>query len=164
MHRRKTKFQLTKIKAGIKRRAEKIEERTQQILGTELRNISDGVAANLPSLETLRRNVRHSRQDRNMPPTPAHKEDICHRRIVPRQMEIPFWCMIAVLEMKREFLFSYHRKQRSFWQIQNIGMLMVHSGSVRRFSSNCILYMVSVTEEFFLVSSHFCQIKTKHLQ
>ena len=68
-----TKCQATKGKAGIK---ERIEETTQQILGTELRNISDGVAANLPSPETLRRNVRHSCQDRNMPPTLAHREDI----------------------------------------------------------------------------------------
>ena len=71
-----TECQVTKVKTHIKRRAEEIEETTQQILYTELRNISDGVAANLPSLETLRRNVRHSRQDRNMPPTPAHKKDI----------------------------------------------------------------------------------------
>ena len=68
-----TECQVTKVKAGIKRRAEETEETTQQIQGTELRNISDGVAANLPSLETLRRNVRHSRQDRNMPPTPVHR-------------------------------------------------------------------------------------------
>ena len=71
-----TECQVTKVKAGIKRRAEETEETTQQILGTEPRNISDGVAANLPSLETLRRNVHHSRQNRNMPPTPAHREDI----------------------------------------------------------------------------------------
>ena len=71
-----TECQVTKDKAGIKSRAEETEETTQQILGTELRNVSDGVAANLPSLEILRRNVRHSRQDRKMPLTPAHREDI----------------------------------------------------------------------------------------
>ena len=56
-----TEWQVTKVKAGIKRRAEETEETTQQILDTELRNISDGVAANLPSLEALRRKVHHSR-------------------------------------------------------------------------------------------------------
>ena len=71
-----TECQVTKVKAGINRRAEETEETAQQILGTEVRNISDVVAANLPSLETLRRNVHHSRQNRNMPPTPAHREDI----------------------------------------------------------------------------------------
>ena len=71
-----TECQVTKVKAGIKRRAEETEETIQHILGTEFRNIADGVAANLPSLETLRRNVRHCRQDRNMPPSPAHREDI----------------------------------------------------------------------------------------
>ena len=69
-------FQVTKVKAGIRRLAEETEEITQQILGTELRKISDGVAANLPSLETLCKNVHHSRQDRNMPPTPSHRENI----------------------------------------------------------------------------------------
>ena len=68
--------QVTKVKAGIKRRAEETEETTQQILSTELRIISDGVAANLPLPETLCRNVRHCCQGRNMPPTPAHTEDI----------------------------------------------------------------------------------------
>ena len=62
-----TECQVTKVKAGIKRRAEKTEETT--------RNISDGVAANIPSLETLCRNVRHSRQERNMAPAPPHRED-----------------------------------------------------------------------------------------
>ena len=71
-----TECQVTKVKSGIKRQAEETEETTQQILGTELQNISDGVGANLPSLETLRRNIRHSCQDRNMPPTPSHREDI----------------------------------------------------------------------------------------
>ena len=88
---------------------------------------------------------------------------IYHRRIVPRQMEIPCCCRTVVLYMKGKFLFSHHRTHCSFWQIQNIGMLMVHSGSVRKFSSDCILYMVSVTEEFFFGVSHFCQIKTKTL-
>ena len=63
-------------------------------------------------------------------------------------MEIPFWCVIAVSEMKREFSFLYHRTHCSFWQIPNIGMLMVCSRSVRKFPSNFI-YMVSVTEEFY---------------
>ena len=112
--------QVTKVKAGIKRRAEETEETTQQILGTELRNISDGVAANLPSLETLRRNVRHSRQDRNMPPTPAHREDIpdlpqAYRTTTNRD---PFLV----------YAFSHHRMHRSLWQIQNVGMLLVRSG------------------------------------
>ena len=88
---------------------------------------------------------------------------IYHRRIVPRQMEIPFCCRTVVLYMKGKFLFSHHRTHCSFWQIQNIGMLMVHSKPVWKFFSNCILYMVSVTEEFFLACSHFCQMKTKTL-
>ena len=51
-----TKCQVTKVKIGIKKRAEETDEITQQTLGTELRNISDGVAASLFLLETLQRN------------------------------------------------------------------------------------------------------------
>ena len=38
--------QVTKVKVGIKRRAEEIEEITQQTLGTELRNISNHFTEN----------------------------------------------------------------------------------------------------------------------
>ena len=55
-----TECQVTKVKAGIKRRPEETEERTLQILGTELRNISNGVAANLPSLPNLPSERKHS--------------------------------------------------------------------------------------------------------
>ena len=68
-------YQITKVKADIKRWAEETTETTQQILGTELKNIFDRVAGNLPSLEILRTNIRHSRQDRILPPTPTHTED-----------------------------------------------------------------------------------------
>ena len=51
-----TKCQVTKVKIGIKRRAEETDEITQQTLGTEIRNKSDGVAASLFLLETLQRN------------------------------------------------------------------------------------------------------------
>ena len=44
-----TECQVTKVKADIKRRVKETEETTQKILDTELQNISDGVAANLPS-------------------------------------------------------------------------------------------------------------------
>ena len=68
--------QSCKVKDNIRRRAETTEETTQQILATELGNVSEGVAANLPSIDTLRRNVRHSRQDRDLPPNRIRREDI----------------------------------------------------------------------------------------
>ena len=43
--------EVTKAKASIKRKAEATEETSQQILASELRNISEGAAANLPSLD-----------------------------------------------------------------------------------------------------------------
>ena len=84
-------YQITKAKADIKRWAEETAETTQQILGTELKNIFDRVAGNLPSLEILRTNIRHSRQDRILPPTPTHTED--------------FWSVTCI---------SYREKWRSF--------------------------------------------------
>ena len=71
-----TEYQVTKFKDDIKRRAEEIEETTRQILATEFRNISDGVVANLSSLGTFHRIACNSCQDRNIPATPAHRENI----------------------------------------------------------------------------------------
>ena len=97
----------TKVKAGIKRQAEDTKKTTQQILGTDFRNSCSKrkVAANLPSLETLRRNVRYSHHDRNMPPTPAQREDIpnlpqAYRTTTNRD---PFLV----------YAFSHHRMHRS---------------------------------------------------
>lgn len=67
---------VTKVKAGIKRRAETTEEPAQQVIAAELGNISEGTAANLPSLSTIRRNIRHIRQDRDLLPNPISRADI----------------------------------------------------------------------------------------
>ena len=128
------------------------------------RNISDGVAASLSSLETLHINVRHSRQDKNMLPTLM----ICHRHIVPRKMEIRFWCMIMKKDVFRsQDVFTLHQ----LFESQNT--LQFFADSEHWYADGTFkvcpeiffqLYsMVSVTEEFFRVCSYFCQIKTKTL-
>ena len=71
-----TQVEVTKAKASIKRKAEATEETSQQILASELRNISEGAAANLPSLDALKRNIRHAREERNMLPNPQTREEI----------------------------------------------------------------------------------------
>lgn len=70
-----TEVEVTKIKANIKRKAETTTDTPQQILGAELRNISEDAAANLPSTSTLRRNIHKVRED-NMPPNPLSREEI----------------------------------------------------------------------------------------
>ena len=51
-------------------------ETLQQILGTELRNISEGAAASLPGASKLRRNIRKARKDFDTPPNPATREEV----------------------------------------------------------------------------------------
>ena len=63
--------EVTKIKSRIKRKATTTLKTPQQILGTELRNISEGAAASLPGISTLRRNIRKAREDFDTPPKPA---------------------------------------------------------------------------------------------
>ena len=160
-----TECQVTKVKASIKRRAKETEETTQQILGTELRNISHGAAANLPLLETLCRYVRHSHQDKNIPLTPAHREDIpdlppAYRTTANGDLFLVYDSGVG--DGERIFIFA-SQDALQFLADPEFGMLIVHSGSVRKFCSNCILYMVSVAKEIFLVCFHFCQIKTKAL-
>ena len=71
-----TQCEVTKMKANIKRKAETTEETSQQILGAELQNVSEGAAVVLPPMSTLRRNIRYQRQERNLPPTPFHQQNI----------------------------------------------------------------------------------------
>ena len=75
----RTECKVTKVKAGNKGRVEDSGETAQHILGTELRNISYGMAANLPSLPSLDLHfvgMSAILLNKNMPPTAAHREDI----------------------------------------------------------------------------------------
>ena len=58
-----TEVEVTKVKSRMKRKATTALETSQQMLGTELRNISEGAAASLPGVSTLRRNIRKAREE-----------------------------------------------------------------------------------------------------
>ena len=71
-----TEVEVTKVKSRIKRKATTTLETPQQILRTELRNISEGAAASLPGVSTLRRKIRKTRENFDTPPNPATREEI----------------------------------------------------------------------------------------
>ena len=59
--------EVTKVSAGIKRRATEVAMTNQQILTEQLEGI---VAINLHVVENLRRNIRFAHQETNIPPPP----------------------------------------------------------------------------------------------
>ena len=71
-----TEAKVSKLKVSMKRRALTTVDNPHQILTRELRNVTDDVAANLPSMETLRRNIRKARENGDQPPNPISREDI----------------------------------------------------------------------------------------
>ena len=71
-----TRCELTKVRAGIKSKASNTHDTTQQILGTELANLTPTAAVNLPKLSNLRHNIRRQRQKQNILPNPPRKEDV----------------------------------------------------------------------------------------
>ena len=71
-----TRRELTKVRASIKRKSSTTHDTTQQILGTELANLTPTAALNLQSLSNLRRNIRRQRQKQNILPNPLRKEDL----------------------------------------------------------------------------------------
>ena len=71
-----TRCELTKVRASIKRKASTTHETTQQILGTELANLTPAGAVNLPNLSNLRRSIRRQRQEQNILSNPPRKEDV----------------------------------------------------------------------------------------
>ena len=60
----------------MKRKAKITEETVQQILGEQLGNISENAAANLPSIATMRRNIRKAQEDGNIPQILLNREVI----------------------------------------------------------------------------------------
>jgi len=59
--------------ARVKERASSTNDISQQILGTELQDVSK---AALPSLNNMRRNIRRNRDEHNMPPIPQRRDEI----------------------------------------------------------------------------------------
>ena len=71
-----TRVEATKIKAGIKYRAGNTNYTSQQILGSELRNVSEATVVALPSLNNMKHNIRRQRDDHNMPAVRQQREGI----------------------------------------------------------------------------------------
>ena len=80
-----TRCELTKVRAGIKRKASTTHDTTQQILGTELANLTPTATVNLPKLSNLRHNIRRQRQKQNILPNPPRKEDVS---VLPHEYEM----------------------------------------------------------------------------
>ena len=66
--------ELKKIKVGMKYKAKPTEETVQQILGKQLRDISENAAANLSSIATMRWNIWKARGYDNIPQIPLNPE------------------------------------------------------------------------------------------
>ena len=77
-----TNCELARVKAGIKRRAETSNDTSRQILAGELGGVTETTIVNLPPMETLRRNIRAARQERNTPSQPLNREAI---PVIPQQ-------------------------------------------------------------------------------
>ena len=67
---------LTNLKAGIKRRATNSSDTKRQILATEAVNIPQTVAVNMPLTDSIRRNIRLQRQNRQQYPNPIAREAV----------------------------------------------------------------------------------------
>ena len=80
-----TQVEIAKVKSSIKRKSTTTQDTSQQILAVELQNISQSAAVNLPQMNTIRRNIRAQRQDRNILPTPLRREDV---PILPQQYQL----------------------------------------------------------------------------
>ena len=65
----------TKIKVDMKRKTKITKEKVQQILAEQLGNISEDGAANLPSISTMRRNIRKVQEDDNSSQIPVNLEN-----------------------------------------------------------------------------------------
>ena len=72
----RTEAEVTKIKVSLKGRAQTTTDNSQQILSRELKNVSQDVAANLPRMETMRRNIRKAREDADQPPNLMSRQDV----------------------------------------------------------------------------------------
>eukprot|EP00096_Caligus_rogercresseyi_P016870 TRINITY_DN9966_c0_g1_i1.p1 TRINITY_DN9966_c0_g1~~TRINITY_DN9966_c0_g1_i1.p1 ORF type:complete len:170 (-),score=8.00 TRINITY_DN9966_c0_g1_i1:72-581(-) len=97
-----TEAQVTLTTANIRRRAEETMDTPQQILSAELRCVNDDVAANLPAITTMKRNIRKVRKKNELPPNPLSREEIVDIPEILQQTHSKerFFCLIVAMETK----------------------------------------------------------------
>ena len=117
-----TQCKITKVRDGIKRRADITQDTTQQMLAAEMQGVSENAAVNMPSLDNIRRNIRYQRQD-NPLSNPLHRNDIpamlTHEYQVT-SMEEPFLLLDSgVDDPERFFIFGTNRGLQLLGQSQH---------------------------------------------
>ena len=82
LHKHKSKSQKSKQVSN-----ERLKPLKKQVskLASALRNISEGAAANLPSLDALKINICHVREERNMLSNPQTREEI---PVLPQEYQL----------------------------------------------------------------------------
>ena len=71
-----TQMEVAKERASIKRKALTTHDTPQAILTTELANVSNEAAVNLPPMRHIRRAIRSQRENFNAPNIPQHRRDL----------------------------------------------------------------------------------------
>ena len=68
-------IEVAKVRASIKRKALTTHDTPQEILTTDLANVSNEAAVNLPPVRHIRRAIRSQRETINAPNIPQHRRD-----------------------------------------------------------------------------------------
>ena len=71
-----TQIEVTKVPASIKRKAWTTHGTPQDILTTELANVSNEAVVNLPPMRHIRHAIRSQRENINDPNIPQHRQDL----------------------------------------------------------------------------------------
>ena len=145
----------------MKRKTKITEEKVQQILAEQLGNISEDGAANLPSISTMRRNIRKVREDDNSSQIPVNLENT---PVLSNEYQLiksgePFLTMVKGIQ--KGCLSLLKRSMYASFQSRNTGLLMKDLESNQKVFFQYILSMHSNTEKFSRTSLAYCQTKLK---
>lgn len=73
---------MTKVEEIINRWAQTTKDTAQNILSAELDHVSQVAAVSVPSLSTMRRNMRHANEDRNISENPLNRAGV---PVIPKE-------------------------------------------------------------------------------
>ena len=99
-------------KVGLKRKAQETQDTTHHIIGQRVMVLTEGAAAKLPKLESLKRTIRRQRQSTtNFRPKPATLEDLQIPDEYQRTNKGDLFLLFdSGPETQRNVIFGTHRK------------------------------------------------------
>jgi hypothetical protein len=146
-----------RIVNNVKETATSTQDSGHLIVSSAVAGVSSAVAGQLPSVITLKRTIRRSRQKATRAlPNPTLLQHLQIPNEFTQMAAVNDSCNLTAVQVTIEFWFFVHRKDCSYYSHQKIGLPMEPSKRRRHFFCSCTQFMAYIQIKLYLLCLPYC--------